>query len=166
MTTPSTLAAGTPSRSVQMLLQDDIKHVMTSYQRAAVLAERGKHWTLLQNVARSLWNAVSALLTAISKLPKARREYSSAMVYGLACKPLYFVADGLGVLLEDCGFGIESGPFPLASSLAFTPWMDDVNGVGMAAIRRVVFLAIHTLYLHQHWEKVVALGLLFDDVTK
>lgn len=138
---------------------------MTYYRRAAVLAERGRLWILLQNVARSLWNAINALLLAVSRLSREARETHLATIYGWACKPLYFVADGLAVVLNQCGCG-HNGLLPQVSSLTYTPCMDDSNGVGVAVIRQVVFLAIHTLYIHQHWEKVITLGLLFDDVTK
>lgn len=138
--------------------------MMACYQRAAVLTERGKLWTMLQNVARSLWNAINTLLLAVSRLSREAREFKTAIIYGLACKPLYFVAEALTVLLEECGCG--DGLLPQVSSLTFTPRMDDSNGVGVAVTKQVVFLAIHTLYVHQHWEKVVALGLKFDDVTK
>lgn len=151
------------STSMQSVILSDIRHVMDCHVRAAVLAERGRLWTLLQNVARSLWNAISSLVLALAWFSGERRDAILSAVYGMACKPLYFVADGLVEVLGDCA---SATPFPQTSSLTFTPGLDDVNGVGVAAIRQVVFLALHTLYVNQHWEKTIALGFDFDTATK
>jgi len=136
---------------------------MACFQRAAVLSERGKLWTLMQNVARSMLNAINTLFLAASRFGKEARENTVSTIYGLACRPLYFVAGGLVELLVACGI---SSAFPLAANLTFTPGLDDINGVGVSLIRQVVFLAIHVLYVHQHWEKVINLGLQFDNATK
>lgn len=152
---------------MQTLILTDIRQLMACHMRAAVLAERGRLWTLLQNVARSLWNAINSLTLAASELSKDRSNWLTAAVYGLACKPLYAIADGLVELLGDCGVGESATPLiSKVSSLTFTPGLDDANGVGVAAIRQVVFLALHALFANKHWEKVIALGLDFDDVTK
>ncbi len=136
---------------------------MGCHQRAAVLADRGQLWILLQNVARSLWNAINSLAITVSRFNKETREATMAAIYGLAARPLYFVAVGLVELLGECGV---PKPLPQATSLRFTCGLDETHGVGMAAIKQVVFLALHTLYVHQHWEKVLAVGQLFDDVTR
>ena len=151
--------------SNQTLVLSDIRTVMTCHVRAAVLAVRGRLWTLLQNVARSLWNAINSLALAVSELGKERSDYLTASVHGLARRALYAVGDGLVELLGDCDQGATS-LLSQTSSLTFTPGLDDTNGVGMAAIKQMVFLALHVLYVNQHWEKVLALGLDFDDVTK
>ena len=152
------------SSSVQSLILSDIRHVMTCHQRAAVLAQRGCLWILLQNVAHSLWNSINSLAIIVSRFNKDTRNTTMAAIYGLASKPLYFVADGLAELLKECGGSIPK-PLPQVTSLALTCDLDKTHGVGMAAVKQVVFLALHVLYVHHHWEKVVALGLFFDDVT-
>ena len=153
-----------PSLSVtqQTLVLEDIHNMMACYQRAAVLAHRGGHWTLIQNVARSLWNAMNSIILATSKFTRQVRGLNMAGLNGLACKPLYFLADGLIDMLYECG----TKYIPQTSSLKFTPSLDDVNEMGMTVVRQNVFLAIHTLYIHRHWEKVITLCLHFDDVTK
>jgi hypothetical protein len=140
---------------------------MACHKRAAVLAQRGKLWTLLQNVARSIWNAINSLTLVISEQNKEKSDWWTAAVYGLACNALYTVGVGLVELLVDCKRGKSATPFfPQVSSLTFTPGLDDTNGVGVAAIRQVVFLGIHVLYVNQHWEKLLSLGMDFDDATK
>ena len=151
------------STTMQTLILSDIRHVMDCHVRAAVLAERGRLWTLLQNVARSLWNVISSLVFTLAWFSGERKDAILSAVYSMACKPLYFVASGLVEVLRDCP---SATPFPQTSSLTFTPELDDVNGVGVAAIRQVVFLALHTLCMNQHWEKVMALGFDFDTATK
>ena len=130
-----------------------------------MLAERGRLWTLLQNIARSLWNAINALLLAVSKQGREMRENQTALIYGLAMKPLYFMSEGLIELLEKCGCGGDD-VIPQVLLLNCTTGVDENNGVGVAFIKQLVFLTLHVLYVHQHWEKVIALGMHFDDVTR
>lgn len=165
MSPSSTTVHPVLSSSIQALVLENVRQMMACFQRAAVLSERGKLWILLQNTARSLWNAVNSLLLAISRFGRELRERIAAAIYGLACKPLYFVADGLVELLAECYIN-PSPQLPQVSTLAFTPGMDDANGVGVAAIKQVMFLSIQVLYVQQHWEKVLLLGLQFDDLTK
>ncbi len=89
-----------------------------------MLAHRGGNWILLQNICRSLWNAITILVNTINHSPprphlqtvpglsvgqvEAGGEVdvdgvSLAAVYGLACKPLYFAASALADLLLQCG---------------------------------------------------------------
>lgn len=136
---------------------------MACHQRAAVLAERGQLWILLQNIARSLWNAINSLAVTVSRFNKETREGTMAAIYGLALRPLYFVASGLVDLLEACG---TPKAFPQVTRLGFTCSLDETHGVGVAANKQVVFLALHTLYVHEHWEKVLTIGHQFDNVTK
>lgn len=142
--------------------------MVACYRRAAVLAERGQLWILLQNVARSMSNAISSLLLAVARFRRRDvREASRAAVYGLACKTLYVVADGLVELFSECGvMNSPPPPPPRAASLSFSPGLDDANEMGVAVVKQVVFMSLHTLYIHQHYEKLLALGLCFDDVTK
>lgn len=160
----SSIGLSKQTASMQNLILADIGQLMTDHLRAAVLAERGKLWILLQNVALSLWNAINSLLLATAGLDKERREFFTAAIYGQACRPLWVVGDALVEVLEECRKG--PGLIPQVSSLTFTPSLDDSNDVSMATIKQVVFLAIHILYVHQHWEKLIPLGLNFDSVTK
>lgn len=140
---------------------------MKNLQRAVVLAWRGKHWTLLQNVTRTLWNTVNTLLQACSSRVEGERKGTVlAAVYGLFLKPLYFASRGLIELLETLEPGDGSRRMPQVTSLHFVKSVDDCNSVGMVFIKQLVFLAVHVLYAHQHWEKAVDIALRFDDVTQ
>jgi hypothetical protein len=102
-----------------------------------------------------------------SGLDEARRGIIMAAVYGLAMKPLYSAAVGLTELLAS--LEIADGakpPLPTATSLIFTESVDDCSAVGLLVIKQVVYLAIHTLYAHQHWEKMINIAVNFDDVTR
>ena len=157
-------ALGIPSlpNSSQILILEDIRSLMMSYQRAAILATRGNHWTLLQNVARSLWNAINSLMLVTSKCNAEVKILNISAVYGMACRPLYYIADGLIRLLVEYGTPFRAQ----TSSLDIDPRFDDSNEVGVVFIQRVVFLGLHTLYIHQNWEKVITLAIRFDDATK
>ena len=57
-------------------------------------------------------------------------------------------------------------PLPTVTSLSFTESVDDCSAVGLLLIKQAVYLAIHTLYVHQHWEKTINIAVNFDDVTR
>ena len=61
---------------------------------------------------------------------------------------------------------MQSSPLPTSTSLHFTPVLDDCNTLDWLSARRLVLLAVHTLYAHQHWEKMIDVATKFDDVTK
>ena len=90
-----------------------------------------------------------------------------AAVYGLAMKPLYFTAVGLTDLLASFEIADSAKPLlPTATLLNFTESVDDCSAVGLLLIKQVVYLAVHTLYVHQHWEKMINIAVNFDDVTR
>ena len=53
------------SSSIEVVAINDLQVIMSHLQRAVVLASRGRHWTLLQNAARALWNTINTLLKVI-----------------------------------------------------------------------------------------------------
>lgn len=62
-----------------------------------VLAHRGRHWTLLQNVCRETWNAVQ-LARVISHIPDKTDGgdiISADKLKSVLCCPLHVVADCL-----------------------------------------------------------------------
>ena len=64
-----------------------------------MLAHRGEQWTLVQNACRALWNTINTLVTVREGVERSEEE-GERVVYGLACKPLYFAASGLTDLLH------------------------------------------------------------------
>ena len=100
-----------------------------------------------------------------SRLDEAKRVTILAAVYGLAMKSLYFAARGLTELLSSLDVG-NSKPLPTVASLHFTETVDDCNAVGLLFMKQVVYLTVHTLYVHQHWEKMIDIAVNFDDVTQ
>ena len=82
-------------------------------------------------------------------------------------KPLYFTAVGLTELLSSLETPPPGAkPLPTATSLSFTETVDDCNAVGFLIVKQVVYLAIHTLYVHEHWEKMIDIAVNFDDATQ
>ena len=136
---------------------------MTRYRRAIVLAHRGQAWTLLQNASRQLCNTVNSLHQACSS---ENNSPLLAALYGLSCKPLYFAAVGLTDLLTQSEMGLSNEMVPQALPLRFTGGMDDCNMVGVMFIKQAVFLAVHVLYVHEHWEEMIGVAVQFDDATK
>ena len=77
--------------------QPELCQLFTQLKRAVVLAHRGEQWTLLQNACRALWNTINTLVTGVEG--SEEEEEGERVVYGLACKPLYFAASALTDLL-------------------------------------------------------------------
>ena len=65
------------SSSIEVVAVNDVQMIMSHLQRAVVLASRGRHWTLLQNAARTLWNTINTLLKVILLYAK---NFSHALV--------------------------------------------------------------------------------------
>ena len=148
----------------QILILESIQSCMKHFLQASVLAIRGSHWVQLQNVARALMNSINLLVHTLANFNSDSTHIILAGVYGMSTRPLYMVADGLLDLLSQY-FGDEK--VPLTASLHLGSCLDaSTNGVGVTFVKQVVFLAIHTLYVHQHWEKVLALAVRFDDITR
>ena len=135
------------------------------FQRAVTLAHRGSHWLLLQNTARSLLNALTCLTHLCSQL---HGEHSGllAAVYGEGVRPLYSTVNGLLDMLLKCGTSLSGCVLPEAPSLQYTPLLDECDSVGMGVVKRLVFLTLHTLFVHSHWEKAISIIVKFDDITK
>lgn len=161
------LNPSTTSTLVSLIL-NDVHQIMVHYKKAITLSHRGQYWVLLQNASRSLWNAISYLNQACSKLFSDSKQKDSLLgaVYGKALYPLYFAANGLIDMLLHSEVGVSGSSLPQASSLQFTPHLDDCDAEGLLFVKRLVFLAVHVLYVHQHWEKAISIIVRFDDVTK
>jgi len=147
----------------QVAILESLQSCMKHFLQASVLAQRGGHWILLQNVARSLMNTINLLVHTLAEFEVDSTHILLAGIYGMSTRALYTTADGLLDLLANTS-GTEK--IPQTSLLCVGSQLDDSSRVGAAFVKQVVFLAIHTLYVHQHWEKVLALALRFDDITR
>ena len=147
----------------QIVILESLQSCMKHFLQASVLALRGGHWVLLQNVARSLMNTINLLVHTLACFDIDSTHILLAGVYGMSTRPLYAAADGLLDLLANSS-GKEK--IPQTSFLHVGSQLDNSSRVGVAFVKQFVFLAIHTLYVHQHWEKVLALALRFDDITR
>lgn len=120
----------------------ELRAIMLHYRRAITLAHRGAYWILVENATRSLLNAITCLRGCVG-----RSELIGAL-YGEGLAPLYCAVNALyDVLLHS---GVGWGTLAVRGDL----------------VRRTVLLAVHVLYVHQHWEKVVSTIVKFNDITK
>ena len=158
---PSRLPSLAPP--TQILVLENVQSCMKHFLQAAVLSMRGNHWVLLQNVGRALVNAINLLVHTLADFDVSSAHIILAGIYGLSTRPLYVLADGLVDLLSLTHRGEQ---YPQTSSLHLGSPLDTSNEVGVALVKQLVFLAVHTLYVHQHWEKVLSLALRFDDITR
>ncbi len=125
----------------------ELQVLMLHYRRAVTLSHRGAHWILVQNTVRSLLNAITCLRGCVG-------DDLTAALYGEAHPPLYCAVNALYDMLLNSGVGL--GQQTLLAG----------NSEGECLVRRTVLLAVHVLYVHEHWEKVVSIIVKFKDITK
>ena len=70
---PQQLKGAKLSSSLEVVAISEVQLIMRHLQRAVVLASRGRHWTLLQNAARALWNTINSLVQ-VSEIPIVRKS--------------------------------------------------------------------------------------------
>ncbi|XP_073413034.1 cilia- and flagella-associated protein 54 isoform X2 [Dendrobates tinctorius] len=164
------------------ILLDHLGKIFMHLKRAVVLAHRGGHWTLLQNVSRVLWNLVLEI-QLMTKECDARKGFfpiTRDLLNSEMWTPFYFAADTLLdmiVILQNTGslqviddngkFSVPSCMGDIAdeeggSSLKFECPFDDVTLIDMRWICDIVMKAIEVLYFVKRWEALVHIAVQFN----
>ncbi|KAM4035751.1 cilia- and flagella-associated protein 54 isoform 2-T2 [Anomaloglossus baeobatrachus] len=164
------------------ILLDHLGKIFMHLKRAVVLAHRGGHWTLLQNVGRVLWNLVLEiqLMTKECGASKGFSPITRDLLNSEVCTPFYFAADTLldmVVTLQNTGsvqviddngkFSVPSCMGDIAdeeggSSLKFEYPFDDVTVIDRRWICDIVMKAIEVLYLVKRWGALVHIAVQFN----
>lgn len=168
-----------------------VQKTFAYFKRSVVLAHRGKHWTLLQNGARALWNCLhTAMLRALTLAPEGQEPglLTMARLGELAWHPVYMATDCLLDMLfiqetdqrqqaakakskgKQLGTYFESWMGTIKSerggaSIKFETPLDDLSTVDTRWVRRLVLRCLEMLYYQQKWEKLVDVALRFSALS-
>ncbi|XP_053575221.1 cilia- and flagella-associated protein 54 [Bombina bombina] len=190
MTNDSETSSQSPVEQVKINIASGIilNHLGKTYihlKRAMVLAHRGRHWTLLQNTCRILWNLTLELQLMLKQTDVTQEQFpiTKDLLINEICMPLYFAAEfilDMMVILQNSGsiqildsdekFSVPScmGSIELeegGSSLAFEYPFDDITVVDMRWMCDLVLKAIEVLYNLESWESLIHIAIQFNLIT-
>ncbi|XP_064604908.1 cilia- and flagella-associated protein 54-like isoform X2 [Liolophura sinensis] len=161
------------------------------FTRAVVLAHRGRHWTLLQNASRALWNCIhTAMLRAYTPTTSSQDAglVSMDILRALMWEPLSMASlcildmitqlqgdletqakkakikgHNLGRYFESWmgNIAMEKG----AASLAFESPLDDIGIVDIRWVKRLVLRSLEVMFHEHKWERLADIALRFTDLS-
>ncbi|XP_065597313.1 cilia- and flagella-associated protein 54 [Cyrtonyx montezumae] len=154
-------------------------------RRAAVLAHRGGHWTLLQNACRELWNYTreSYLIANHSHSHNEAFPITRMFLRNTVWLPFYLASDmiidmitelqasnSLKIMEPEGDFCIPSCLGGITdenggSNLHPQSPLDDVNLVDLKWIRNLIFKTLEFLYEMKKWEALVHIAVQFNILT-
>ncbi|PAA71375.1 hypothetical protein BOX15_Mlig003427g1 [Macrostomum lignano] len=165
------------------MLYDCLDRSFRCLRRAAVLAGRGGHWSLLLRCGQTVW---SCLQTALMQVGCHQQAMDSSALRRTAWEAMSLVCDYLCDCLQSLqaeaaaaavkrvgaslptdlppfngGPELESG----GASLRFDADMDDASTVDLRWLRKFVLATLEVLHQERRWERLVDLGLRFNAVT-
>ncbi|XP_026548471.1 cilia- and flagella-associated protein 54 [Notechis scutatus] len=155
------------------------------FRRAVVVAHRGRHWTLLQNACRDLWNYTREIQIIIKHSGSFHAPFpvNKEIFLKTIWLPYYLASDTLLdmiVELQDSNyvkiiepkgnFGVPSCIGGIAvdeggSSLSFEHPLDDVNIIDFQGIRHFILQTLEFLFRLKKWESLVNIAMQFNTVT-
>ncbi|XP_076801900.1 cilia- and flagella-associated protein 54-like [Clavelina lepadiformis] len=156
-------------------IMDTLKVSMLSFQRALVLAHRGKHWSLLQNVARSLYSCLMVMLQCTSD--EGESVFNVNQLRSLVWKAVSTAADLLMDMVLESQEKSTSDEWPVqsvtgdatdvkgGSSLKFEEHLDDSTSIDPILIKKIAFQAIQLLHFETRWEQLIDLCLRFSAIS-
>uniref|UniRef100_A0A670IXX3 Cilia and flagella associated protein 54 n=1 Tax=Podarcis muralis TaxID=64176 RepID=A0A670IXX3_PODMU len=172
------------AQSYSSLLEHFVK-IFLHFRRAAVLAYRGGHWTLLQNVCRDLWTYTQEAQSIIrhSQSFHAPFPITKELFHDTIWLPYYMASDMLLDMVVDlqatdsvkiveaegdfcvpsCVGGIaqdEGG-----SNFSFEYPFDDICVVDLQGVRNLVLRTIELLFFLKKWESLVYIAMQFNTIT-
>nr|XP_034983014.1 cilia- and flagella-associated protein 54 isoform X5 [Zootoca vivipara] len=166
-------------------LQDHFVKMFLHFRRAAVLAYRGGHWTLLQNVCRDLWTYTQEAQSIVrhSQSFHAPFPITKELFHGTIWLPYYMASDMLLDMVVDlqttdsvkileaegdfcvpsCVGGIaqDEGGFNFSFEYPF----DDICVVDLQGVRNLVLRTIELLFFLKKWESLVYIAVQFNTIT-
>ncbi|XP_073476369.1 cilia- and flagella-associated protein 54 isoform X3 [Aquarana catesbeiana] len=168
-----------------IILLEHLGKVFDHLKKALVLAHRGGHWTLLQNVCRVLWNLVLELQVTAKGFDATKGFFpiTRDLLNSVIWIPFYFSADSvldmilvlqntgsLKVVDENEKFSVPSCMGGIAdeeggSNLTFEYPLDDVTVIDMRWTCDLVLKAIEVLYHMKRWKALVHVAIQFNILT-
>nr|XP_039269408.1 cilia- and flagella-associated protein 54-like [Styela clava] len=156
------------------VIMETFKICMLSFRRGLVLAHRGKHWTLLQNITRSLMSCISVVLEQSVNVhePVMTMQDFRQLVWFPLTLASDFILDMLVCMQES-----KSKDWPVdsyagdivdekgGSNLWFDKMMDDSHLYDFPLIKSVILRSIQMLHFECRWEQLVDICLRFTALT-
>ncbi|XP_063165398.1 cilia- and flagella-associated protein 54 [Candoia aspera] len=159
--------------------------IFLHFRRAVVIAHRGRHWTLLQNACRDLWNYTREIQIIIKHSASFHVPFpvNKEIFLKTIWFPYYMASDALLdmiVALQDSNYVkiIEpKGNFCVpsciggitedegGSNLSFECPFDDVNIIDLQGIRNFILQTLEFLFRLKKWESLVYIAMQFNTVT-
>ncbi|XP_070611988.1 cilia- and flagella-associated protein 54 isoform X2 [Erythrolamprus reginae] len=155
------------------------------FRRAVVLAHRGRHWTLLQNACRDLWNHTREIQMTMKHTGSCYAPFpvNKDIFLKTVWLPYYMASDALLSMIVEiqdnnyikiiepkgnfsvpsCTGGIiddEGG-----SNLSFEHPLDDVNIIDFQGIRHFILQTLEFLFRLKKWESLVHIAMQFNTIT-
>ncbi|XP_072204292.1 cilia- and flagella-associated protein 54 [Excalfactoria chinensis] len=167
------------------ILLDHFTKIFLHLRRAAVLAHRGGHWTLLQNACRELWNYTqeSQSIANHSYSHKDAFPITREFLRNTIWLPFYLASDMIIDMITELQASnslktVEpEGDFCIPSCLGGTTSenggsnlhpqspLDDVNVVDLKWICNLILKTLEFLYQMKKWEALVHIALQFNVFT-
>lgn len=156
------------------VIMETFKICMLSLRRGLVLAHRGKCWTLLQNIARSLLSCISVVLEQSVNIhePVMTMQDFRRMTWLPMSLASDFLLDMLVCMQEgkSKGWPVDSYAGDIVdekggSNLWFDKMMDDSHLFDFPLIKAIILRAIQMLHLECRWEQLVDICLRFTTLT-
>ncbi|XP_025022532.1 cilia- and flagella-associated protein 54, partial [Python bivittatus] len=159
--------------------------IFLHFRRAVVIAHRGRHWTLLQNACRDLWNYTREIQMIIKHSASfhAPFPFNKEIFLKTIWLAYYMASDTLLdmiVELQDSNYVkiIEpKGNFCVpsciggitydegGSNLSFEYPLDDVNIIDLQGIRSFILQTLEFLFQLKKWESLVYIAMQFNTIT-
>ncbi|KFQ22235.1 Putative uncharacterized protein C12orf63, partial [Merops nubicus] len=167
------------------ILLEHFTKVFLHLRRAAVLAHRGGHWTLLQNACRELWNYTQELQLIVNYAHSCMDLFPITMGFlrNVVWLPFYLASDMIIDMITELQASRSlqivdpEGEFCIPSCLGgimdenggsdFHPQspLDYVNVVDLKWICNLILKTIELLYQMKKWEALVHIAVQFNIFT-
>ncbi|XP_013907008.1 PREDICTED: cilia- and flagella-associated protein 54-like isoform X2 [Thamnophis sirtalis] len=155
------------------------------FRRAVVLAHRGRHWTLLQNACRELWNYTREIQMIIKHSGSFQAPFpiNKEIFLKTIWFPYFMASDVLLDMIAELqdnnyvkiiepkgNFGVPSciGGITIdegGSNLSFEHPLDDVNIIDFHGIRHFILQTLEFLFRLKKWESLVYIAMQFNTIT-
>lgn len=155
---------------------DTFRVMMLSFRRSLVTAHRGKLWTLLQNVSRSLISCLNYIFENTVNVQEP--VMTSDVFHDISRMPLALASDFLldMLLVMRCheesneGWSVRSYVGNIhdekgGRNLHFDEMIDDCHKFDFALVKILIFRSIEVLHFQGRWEQLVDICLRFSALT-
>ncbi|XP_068456804.1 cilia- and flagella-associated protein 54 isoform X1 [Clinocottus analis] len=159
-------------RRTAALLLDSLNKAALHFQRAMVLAHRGRHWTTLQSVCQTVWDQSCRITVLIQRA--AQHEPPSSItadqLHTIFTPLLVMATDLIMDMLNQLGlwsfYDRDLTEEEFESSLHFSAPLDNSTQVDLRWVRTLVLNTLERLHESGKWESLAHFALVFNSYTR